>query len=236
MQSFYSIFNSREQALIIWLLAIIIWSFSSDKMRPRAISLIKAFFAPKVILVLVVCWIYISIILIFANKIGWWNQSMLKDSIVWMFMVIVLIMKVVSKGSKTSSLLEIFKDVVQPIVIAEFIINLNTFGLFWELLLLPLITFIYILTLFGQRNPEHAIVVKFFNFLLACWGLYIITWSIYQVVINFNQTDKHQEGLNFFHPIWLTIAFLPCLYGVMMYSRYDDNRAGRKIRNMRNKL
>jgi len=234
MQILLTIFNSREQALIIWLLVIIIWSFSSDKMRPGTISLIKAFFAPKVILVLVACWIYIGIILIFANKIGWWNQSMLKDSIIWMFVtVIILIMKVVSKGSKASSLWEIFKDVVQPIVIAEFIINLTPFGFFWELLLLPLITFIYLLILFAQRNPEHAIVAKFFNFLMACWGLYVIIWSIYQITINFNHIDKHQEGLNFFHPIWLTIAFLPCLYGIMMYSRYDDNRASRKIRNMR---
>lgn len=234
MQSLFTIFNSREQALIVWILVIIIWSFSSDKIRPNTISVLKAFFAPKVIWVLVACWIYTAFILLIANNIGWWNQSMLKDSIIWMLMtVIILIMKVVSKGSKTSSLWEIFKDVVQPIVIAEFIINLSPFGFFWELLLLPLITFIYLLILFGQRNPEHTIVVNFFNFVLACWGLYIIIWSIYQIVINFNSIDKHQEGLNFFHPIWITIAFLPCLYGIMLYSRYDDNRASRKNRNQR---
>jgi hypothetical protein len=221
MNQFLAIFNTRELALIFWLSVVIVLSIVPTKMRRQTFSLIKAFFAPKIFSVVVICWIYLAAIIFFASKLGWWNISMVKDSIIWTLAVIILLAKVVTKDSKRS-LIEILKDTVQPIVLVEFITNVETLPLLLEIVLLPLLIFLYTGALIGKQKPEFETVVKLFNFLLVASGLFLLFYSVRYVVTNFNVIDKHQEGLNFFLPLWLTIAFMPCLYMIGLYSKYEN--------------
>lgn len=220
MNQFFSIFNTREQALIFWISIVVL--FFLIKTRFSGIkSLAKAFFNRKVFGALVICWVYLSIIIFSANKLGWWNQSMLKDSVIWMLAVVGMLMKAVGKNAR-NSIVEILKDSVQPIIFVEFIVNVGTLPLIWEILLVPLSILLFTGMLSGQRNLEHKILVKPFNFLLSVLGWYLIIYSIYYVIVNFNSLDKHQQGLDFFLPIWLTITFTPGLYLIGLYSRYEE--------------
>lgn len=224
MNQLPNIFNNRELALITWFLILIIYSLTKSLGVLKSMGeIIKIYFSKRILIVNLLCWSYISGIIYVFYLFGFWNSSMIKDTIIWSIIsTIILLVNSDRKGK--GSLLGVLKSTVQPMVGIEFLVNLESFGFFWEMVLLPFLVFIYVGADLATKDPKHKQVEVFLKWLQAFFGIYILYQSIANIIKGFGTIDGHQYSLNLLLPIWLTISFIPFIYAVMIYSQYEQEK------------
>ncbi|WP_157766169.1 hypothetical protein [Aquimarina aggregata] len=166
--------------------------------------------------------IYIGLIILALTLIGFWEISLLKDSILWIvFAGFPLLMKTNNINSEQGFLNSIMRDSIKGIVIIEFIANLYTFSLITELILIPIMTFIGIAPLFTKGKPEYKSVEKLFNGITSIFGLIVLGRTIFKIVQGFGDFANVMTVKSFLFPIILTFSFVPFLYCVALWSLYE---------------
>lgn len=78
------ILNNREIAIALWLLAILIYIFSSSKMAEARNSfkgVLAAFFVRQIMCVLVLMVAYMAIVIHWLSELELWNFEQLKNTV-----------------------------------------------------------------------------------------------------------------------------------------------------------
>ncbi len=216
------IFNNREIAFLLWLSVAILYFASLKRLRPAILSLIKAFFQPRLLYLQLLAWIYITIIILLMAKISLWNIEMMKDTLIWVLIssFYLLIKAFDSKEDKYFATLLL--DLLKIITIFEVIVNLYTFSLIVEIILVPILAIILMMQVFSANKLEYRSAHKFLNSLLVLFGIWVLVYSIYQISIHFKELKFNQIGLNYFFTIWITISFVPFIYGTVLFDAYHQ--------------
>lgn len=222
---FINIFNDREKAIIIWLVVFFIWFLSKkdrrDSIKPIVISLLKQLFWGKVAVALLIMSLYISLLVFVAYLFHVWDFSLLKDTILW-FIGGAFIMFLHS--NKVTSEEHYFKGVllesVKFTVVIEFVTNLYTLNLIGELILVPIATLLVAMLAFIEKKEQYAQVKKLLNGLYVIIGLGILIFAFSHVVGGFKDFATLQNLKSFLLTPVLTIAFLPFIYFLALYSTY----------------
>lgn len=226
------IFSNRELALIIWVLFIAIGSILWKKTRGASIHLIRTFLKRRIIVLQILIWSYASGVLWVFYKLGLWNWSMLKDSIIWaVFSAFIIMFGVLTVKKKNQQIKQTLLDAFKLIVIVEFVVNLYSFGFIAEMILLPSLAIVAALIAVAESNPEHQIVANFLNWALAFWGVYVLYSSTTQIYIHIIEVTTKQTALDFLMPMWLTLMYIPFLFLVKRYSDWEQERKISKVRN-----
>ncbi len=80
------ILNNREIALVLWILVISIYIFSSSKMvevRNSFKGVLAAFFVRQIISVLCLMVAYMAIVIYWLSELELWNFEQLKNTVFW---------------------------------------------------------------------------------------------------------------------------------------------------------
>ena len=215
-------FNNREIATAFWLAVFLLFDLRKKNMRESLSRLFKSFVTPKILAPFIAYLVYVSMILIFLQKIGYWSTDLIKDSIYWfLFAGIVILGKSASDPASNELWKQSLKDHFTVIVILTLLINLYTFSLPIEFIIVPL-SFIIVMTgAVAELKPEHADVAGIIHKIEAIFGWFILGAAVFKA-INDLQTLASVETLNqFLLPIILTIAVLPFIYLISIYAIYD---------------
>lgn len=116
---------------------------------------------------------------------------------------------------------EIIVDSVKWIVVIEFLINFYTFGLWTELILVPIIVFISIIQAYSETDKKYEPVEKLFRNIISIIGLLLLIYIIYETVVKFQKTFTIQNLKSLLHPVIMTILFLPFAYMLALYMTYE---------------
>lgn len=217
------IFNSREIAIIIWLILFILYYLSKHDIRKSIFDLLKSLFHYKIIISLVNMIFYISIIIVLLSKFGFWSMMFLKDSILWTFLTaFILLMNSVDVHKQKSLFLKTIIDSLKVIVIIQFIANSYTFSLISELILIPIIVLITMLEAYSSGKEEYKKLNQILFILLVIISASIIINSIYLIKIDLNKFRTYETLKKSVLPIILTISYLPFIYTVMLISNYES--------------
>lgn len=98
------------------------------------------------------------------------------------------------------------------------------FSLFWELLLIPIVSFISILFLFAEQGGDDRnskIVSYILGSLLSILGFGILTFSILKLVMNYTEFFTLSNLKSFLLPPMFTIMFMPLIYYTVLYVKYE---------------
>ena len=71
-------------------------------------------------------------------------------------------------------------------VLVEYIVNLFTFSLLFELIIVPIVTFIALLNTFSKHYKEHKDVEKLTNSILVVIGLFVLFYTIDRAITEYN--------------------------------------------------
>src|SRR5690606_20128519 len=152
----YTEFNNREIAIGIGLLLFVAFALSVKNVRGLIPNLIRSALDRKLIY-----W-YISMILYFIgliyilNQIGFWEVRLLKDSVIWYLTVaFVATFRSTTKARDLGFFYLFLKDNIKIIVVFEFIMNMYTFSVLIEFILVFAITFFSILISFIHSSPKY---------------------------------------------------------------------------------
>ncbi len=155
-------------------------------------------------------------------RLGLWDFSLLKGSLIWFFSVAVFSLVQVNKFSESPHKLKgLVADSFKLVVVIEYLVGAYTFHIAVELVLLPLIVLLSALLAFAETKPKYESVQRFLNAVLAIVGAAILGSVMYLLVKDFEQVANRQAASDFVLPVILSALYTPFIAFMAVYSTYQ---------------
>lgn len=223
MNELREIFNNREIAIGIWALIAVIFSAFTKPIRQFLKSVLPILFSRKFIVFYIVYLSYFVLVTYSLYSIGFWDISLLKDTIFWVvFVELPLFAKTIEKANGNHFFTKLIKDNIALFIILEFVLNFWTFELISEIFIVPIAILFGFLYGFAAIKKEFQEVKRFFDRLFIIFGVLMIintVTNIFQSPEEFLNISTLKE---FLLPILLLFLNLPIVYGLALYNIYEQ--------------
>jgi hypothetical protein len=215
--------NNREIATAIWLTIIFLWALSIGGVRRSIPGLLKAFFNWKIFVPSLAMLFYIVAMVLAFKKMGFWDASATKDTILWTLGSAFATYFSLNKVAQDSAYFKnVILDNIKFVLILEFVVNLYSFSLPAELIVIPIVSFIVMANVLAVSKPEYKQVSKLFNFILGVFGLYLLAFTFREIVLDFQNFATLKNLRDFFLPPLFSIVLLPFVYVVALLIQYES--------------
>jgi len=216
------ILSNRDFAFLIWLAVVAVAVLSRRGGREAMASVLGAL-RGKVAFLILIFVAYIAAVVLLAQRLGIWSTGLLKDTIVW-FLVpgMALLFGFTRAYEGRRYYRRTLVGVLGLTTAVEFYVNLAAFPLLIELLLLPALVFLGLLSAVAGLKPESRSAKRFVDGLLAIAGLAVLIGTGAYLVDHWASLDKVELALSFALPIWLTIGSLPFIFLFSLYANYEN--------------
>jgi hypothetical protein len=214
-------FSSREVAVAVCVVVLLVFFLRSAKIRESLKSVIKAFFAAKLIVLYLIIIVYSLIPLGIFYYFGLWRHSLIKDASFWLIFSALPTLMTVRKADG-QYFKNILYDNLKFSIVIEFIVGLHTFHIFVEIIMTLFALFIGGIIAVSGRDPKHKVVNALFTRLAQIIGIVILLTAIYSFAADIKENitlDKFEE---FSLPILLGIWIIPLLYLLYIYMAYEN--------------
>lgn len=222
MKFLSTIFNTREIALIIFIVIFLVVILLIRKVRKSLKPILKIICSKKLIFPFVFLYIYLFITVILLKKYNFWNFELLKDTLIWvLFSSTAFMFASVDDGSNESLFKKLIKANIKFIIIYEFLLNLYTFPLIIELILVLVFIISTLRELDLNQLKKMQSEKRGTSFIPITIGFIIIAFSVYSIVSNFKNfftVDTVRSLL--LAPVLLVLSF-PYFYFLTVYSVYE---------------
>lgn len=216
-----AIFNNREIALLLWI-AVIVLAVLLSKLRKSLFPIIQILTKRLFLIIFSLIGAYLFGIIILFKKLEVWQNSNLKDVLFWLFTVGLILVFKINDARSNSYFKGIFLSAIKWTIVLEFVVNLYSFSLFTEIIILPVLVFLALTQAVAEMDEKHKVVSKFLQNIIAIAGLSIFSYSLYKTVINFDAVLTFQNLVSFLLPSTITILFIPFVYFLALYSTYES--------------
>lgn len=211
-------FNNREIVIVILGLIALLFMMLKKEIRQSIVSLLKCFLHWKILVPILLTFLYTLIIVLIFKKVNLWNFSLLKDTIFWLGAAFIMLFNYekISKDLKKS-----IKEIFGLVVVLEFIAGLYAFNIIGELILVPSIVIIAMMNAVADTKKEWLPVKKLTDGILSIIGIYILIFTIFQIAKNFQDFRTMHNLESFLLPIIFTLLYLPFIYLLALFAEYE---------------
>jgi hypothetical protein len=217
-----SALNNREIATAIWLTVIFLGAMFISGVRHSFSDLLNALFNKKIVGPIIVMLVYIFLVIMIFKKVGFWDMSATKDTILWTLGTAFVSYFSLNKVAQDDNFFKnLILENIKFIFILEFVINLYSFNLAVELIVIPMVSFIVVLNAYAVSKPECRQVKKILNLLLGVFGLFLLVMTFREIVLDFQKFATLKNLRDFFLPPLLSIALLPFVYVMALVMQYE---------------
>lgn len=220
------ILSTREWAIAIWVMAIIAYLVFSPKTNgigEQFKGFLKAFFVRPIISTFLLMTIYVVIVVNIYSQVGIWEWHQLKNTIFWYFSIAAIsLLKINSVKESPNYLKDSVINNIKLIGVIEFLTNVYTFNIFIELILVPILFILGAMLALAQNNKEHNPMEGLLNWVLGVVGSVILVFTVYMMVTNFGELATEEKAYDFFVPPILTLAYIPFMMFMVMYTTYEN--------------
>lgn len=216
-----AIFNNREIALLFWI-ALIVLAVLLSKLRKSLVPIFKILTGKMFLIIFSLIGAYLYGIILFLKNLEVWQTSNLKDVLFWLFSVGLILVFKINDAKSNAYFKGIFLSAIKWTIVLEFVVNLYSFSLFTEIIILPVLVFLAMTQAVAEMDEKHKMVSKFLQNVIAVAGLLIFSFSLYKTVINFDAVLTFQNLVAFLLPSTITILFIPFVYFLALYSTYES--------------
>ncbi|WP_367867099.1 hypothetical protein [Pedobacter sp. WC2423] len=216
------IFNTREIAYILLGALFFIFTCFHKGIQKDIKPILAALFTKHILIIYLLTIVYTTFCVMLLVKIGMWDFSLLKDTIVWM---IFAALPTMYKACTASNVKMYFKttlfELIQVTIFLEFILGLHTFVLWIELLIGAFLLLLQGLIVFSHK-PEQVKVHKIFksiNKLIFIFMLFAVGIHLYDHFLQywtFAYFEQFALSLEF------TLMLIPFLYLLVVYMRFEE--------------
>jgi len=217
------LFNNREIATGIWLGIAVFFGLRNKGLRAILVGVAKMFCRPKVSGLFLLMGIYLTCCVFALEKLKLWNITLLKETVYWVLITgfILLMNRMTGDDSRhffRQSLFECFK----VIVLIQFLVNIFTLPLLAELILVPWVVFLAIMSEYSGQKPEYAAVKKLFDWIMTLFGLFVVGFIARSIYLHHAELMTRDVLLSLLLPIWLTLFIFPFLNLAKLVSAYES--------------
>lgn len=216
------ILTSRELAIVIWITIILIYFMTKKEIRQSFFDVLKIFFGGKLIMIWSIYIFYVFILSLLFTLLPFWDNIFIKDILVWtIFSGIIDYMNAFSREADETYIKKIIKEKFKLIIILECIMNTFTFNIIFELLYIPIITIIALMSYIAEKEIKNQEIQKFFDIILVIIGVIFIYKTIKVGIIEYKNLNKWNTFISFTISIVYLIFTLPLIYLIQLYSNYE---------------
>lgn len=216
-----AIFNNREIALLFWV-ALIVLAMLLSKLRKSLVSIFKSLTSKIFLIIFSLIGAYLYGIILLLKNVGVWQSSNLKDVLFWLFSVGLILVFNINDAKSNAYFKGIFLSAIKWTIVLEFIVNLYSFSLLTEIIILPVLVFLAMTQAVAEMDEKHKMVSKFLQNVIAIAGLSIFSYSLYKTIVNFDDVLTFQNLISFLLPSTITVLFIPFVYFLALYSTYES--------------
>lgn len=219
-----NLFNNREIAVGLWLLALTAFGLSKKVIRDGVVDVLKHAFIPKIIIPLVLSFLPTTLVVLVLAHFGLWDLSVLKETIYWVIGTGLVMFGSFNDVKSVKALYKkTAKDTLTLIVVLEFMVWFYVFPLSVELLFVPFVTLLVLLTTMAKYMKADGIELtrKVLDGLQVFVGLVVLLFVILALINNPEPLFTYQNLELFLLPIVLSFAYAPSVYLLALYSKYE---------------
>jgi len=217
--------SNREIATLFWMIVIFTVLIYFSKSSKAFLGVVKALFARKLVYCYIVIVVYLFLMIQILNKTIFWEAYLFKDFTIWLVGFAMVSFFSITKINTNSELIKRFLKIFSATIIIDFIINFFTFNLGWELIIIPVVSFIAILQYFAEINKEKAgyeKVSSFLKWVLTIIGFSLLGYVIHKLYHNYNEILKINNLKSFLLPVILSVLYFPILLLFASIMKYEN--------------
>lgn len=220
---YIDLFNTREKAVIVWLIIFLVWALSRENIRNSFLVFLKTLFQQKILLVIIALLLYTGLIVLIFSKVGIWEVALIKNTTFWLVGTAFVLLMNADKATQDKGFFKkILIDNLKLILVIEFIVNLYTFSLGVELILVPILFVIVAMGAVAETEQEFMIVKKITDFILSAFGVSLIVVGLIKVLGDYQAFATSENLRAFILPPLLTFAYIPFLYLFALLMAYES--------------
>lgn len=208
----FETFTTREIAIGIWLGIFIAFIISKRSVRISAANFLKIAFSKKLSYIYLLIIFYTAGIVYGLYTFNLWNESQLKNTVLWLLTVGLVSLFDVTDKKKVNYFKETVFDIFRATTIVQFLTELYTFNLIIELIIVPGAFLVGGMIAVGKTDKKHTPVVSFLNGILVLAGLLLIGYALFKVVTEFSSFATKGTLTEFLISPVLSLLYLPFLY------------------------
>lgn len=214
--------NNRELALLIWLGVVLAGLLLARDLRSSLFGVVQAALHPILVVLVLLMAGWVAGLIVIAAGIGWWEVELATDTVVWFVgTALVLMFGVAEAVGKERFLSQSILRAVKVTVFVEVFVNLYVFSLPVELVLLPVVTVLLMLSAVAGSEQRFASVKLLVDTVVALVGFSLLAYVVGQIITDWQDFDKSGALRKFALPVWLTAGIVPLVYLFGIYVAYD---------------
>ena len=137
------LFSNREIASGIWIALFAVWAATNSDIRRSFGQVVRALLNKHIIWILTWTTCYVVILIAVLQWAGLWGSSNLKITIYWFLSAAtVTVFRSNQKTSDPKYFKQAVHDNIGIVVVLEYVVNLYSFNIIVELIILPLVTIV----------------------------------------------------------------------------------------------
>lgn len=214
--------NNREWALLIWLGVVLALLLLPRDLRSSLFEVVRAALHPILVIPVLLMAVWVGGLIVIVAGIGWWDAELATDTVVWFVgTALVLMFRVAEALGEERFFRRTIIGAVRVTVLVEVFVNLYVFSLPVELILLPVLTVLLMLSVVAGSEQRFVRVKALIDAVLALVAFSLIAFVVIQIVTDWQDFDKAGAFRKFALPVWLTIGIVPFVFLLSLYAAYD---------------
>lgn len=214
--------STREWAAVFWASVLLVLCVALPFVRSALAPLLRTllrFWQLHLAVLALVGWT--AGVLYLGHLAGAWNRDLLKDTIAWFLVYGFATVFAATRAAKEDHYFRrTLLSALSLSALMQFLLNLHTFHFAVEIVLQPLVTFLFAMRAVAALEPRTVVVKKLMDWLLAIVGLWVIVATARGLWDSWQGIDPRQTGLAFAFSIWLPLAMLPFVYVLALTMTY----------------
>lgn len=151
-----------------------------------------------------------------------WSYTLLPDTFVWILgTAFVLLMNINKALNGQLYFGKALVDSLKLLALLEFVMNVYTFNLLTELILVPFMFFLLAMDVVAGSDSKYSSVKKLVGYILIFVGSIFIIITAYSIYIHFSDFASVAMLNKFILPALLTVVYIPFLYIFGLIAAYE---------------
>ncbi len=215
--------TNRDIALLFWVAVaavVVLWRPGARSTVGGLLTLALRSFGVLIALY----WLYLAAVVAVAASLGIWNAGLGKETIAWAAVPgLALLFGFVKAAKERGYYVRALVRVIGLTALIEFYVNLASFPLPIELILVALAVALPVVSVVAELRPDTKIVKRWADAVLGVIGIAVLVGTVAYLVGAWDHLDHAELALSFGLPIWLTLASLPFVFVFSLYATYQGH-------------
>lgn len=218
-----SVLSSRERATLIWITIFFLYIITHKEMRKCLWQLVVIIFEEKLRVLWEIILLYVLVITMPFYYSAVWKSIYIKDIVIWfLFSGVIYCANAVSNEADENYIGKVLRENLKITIVLEFLMSTFTFSIWAELLIIPIVTIISLMSVCSENKEEYKSVHRLCDVILAILGFWMFYETINLGIREYATLDIADTMISFFIPIIYMFLIIPLEFGLEIYSKYEN--------------